>query len=85
MAVQWLLEHDGELYGELPLCRPEDLPEAFDRAVRYFNQVLGIRFQVYLADGEAVELLNLSPVQWEVTEDVDAADYLYSAKALSRI
>ena len=85
MAVQWILEHDGELYGELPLCRTEDLPEAFDRAVRYFNEVLGIRFRVYLADGEAVELLNLSSAQWEVKEDVDAADYLYSAKALREL
>lgn len=82
LALQWRLEKDGEIFGELPLCRESDLPEAFDRAVRYFNEVLGLKFRVYLADKEALDILNLDPEQFEVTEMPDAADYLYDANSL---
>ena len=82
LALQWLLEKDGELFGELPLCRPEDLPEAFERAVRYFNEELGLKFCIYMADREALDILNLDPERFEVAEDPDAADYLYDAQSL---
>ena len=82
LALQWMMERDGEIFGGLPLCRAEDLPEAFERARKYFNEVMGMKFQVYLADGDAIEILDLDGNEYEVVEEKDAADYLYSGEAL---
>ena len=47
-----------------------------------YKEVLGIRLKIYLADENAVELLDLDPAEFAVEEQPDAADYLYDGEAL---
>ena len=81
-AVQWKMVVKGEPFAALPLCTAEDLPHYFFDMKDYFNQVLGRKLKIYLADEEAVKLLDLDPEQFEVEEQPDAADYLYDGEAL---
>lgn len=82
MALYWLMRVDGEEYAAMPMCREEDLGAAFDELRAYFNQVLGKKLRIYLADEAALFALKLDPAEYEVTEIEDARDYLYSAQAL---
>ena len=43
----------------MPLCREEDLKEAFHALEQYFNEELGYPLVINLADEEAVKCLNL--------------------------
>lgn len=81
-AVQWLMSMDGEMHSAMPACREEDLEHYFYEMVDYFNQELKQPFKIYLADEEAVKLLNLDPERFEVTEQEDLKDYLYDGNAL---
>lgn len=81
-AVQWLMDLDGEPSSAMPLCREEDLEHYFYEMVTYFNEVLKKPFQIYLADEEAVEKLQLDPAKFEVKEQEDLKDYLYDGDAL---
>ena len=81
-AVQWKMVVKGEPFAALPLCTAEDLPHYFFDMKDYFNQVLDRKLKIYLADEEAVKLLDLDPEQFEVEEQPDAADYLYDGEAL---
>lgn len=88
-AVQWLMHEEDETALEvstaLPLCRPERLQYFFDKQQQYFNQVLGRKMKVYLADEEALAWLHLPEGQYRVWEETDLGDYLYDAKALREL
>lgn len=81
-AVEWKMEVNGEPFAAIPLCKAEDLPYYFFDTKKYFNEVLGKKLKIYLADEDAVQILNLDPAEFEVEEQVDAADYLYDGEAL---
>ena len=81
-AVLWLMEKDGQVSTAMPLCREEDLPYFFQQMVDYFSGVLHKPFYISLADEEAVQYLNLDPALFEVEEQVDLKDYLYSGEEL---
>ena len=81
-ALYWIMTVNGEDYGAMPMCREEDLPFAFHELKDYFNNVLGKKLKIYLADEPAIQYLNLDPKEFAVTELEDARDYLYSAEAL---
>lgn len=78
----WIYQLRGEYFTILPLCKPEDLPECFDFAVRYFNEVLGVKFKIYIADEEGVNQLNLPSDRFKVEEERDYFDYVYAGEAL---
>ena len=81
-AVEWKMRINGEPFAALPLCKAEDLRHYFFDTKQYFNEVLGQKLKIYLADEAAVELLKLDPSEFDVIEQPDAADYLYDVEAL---
>lgn len=81
-ALLWLAELDGKKFSAMPMCKPEDLPEAFGAIERYFNENLGLPLVINLADQFAVDLLNLPRDRYLVEEQVDSRDYLYDGNAL---
>ena len=81
-AVEWKMRINGEPFAALPLCKAEDLRHYFFDTKQYFNEVLGQKLKIYLADEAAVELLKLDPSEFDVIEQPDAADYLYDGEAL---
>ena len=84
-AVLWPVEKDGQVSTAMPLCREEDLPYFFQQMVDYFSEVLHKPFYISLADEEAVQYLNLDPALFEVEEQVDLKDYLYSGEELRKL
>lgn len=81
-AIQWLMSMDGESHSAMPMCKEEDLEHYFYEMVDYFNTELKQPFKIYLADEEAVKVLNLDPERFEVTEQEDLKDYLYDGDAM---
>ena len=67
-ALLWLMEYKGKCFSAMPLCREEDLPEAFAAIERYFNEELGYPLVINLADEYAVQYLNLPPERYHVEE-----------------
>ena len=81
-ALLWLMEMDGRMFSAMPLCRPEDLKDAFGAIERYFNENLGFPLVINLADEEAIELLDLPADRYLVEEQLDSRDYLYDGQAM---
>lgn len=81
-ALLWLMENEGRCFSAMPLCREEDLPDAFAEIERYFNEDLGYPLVINLADEYAVKYLNLPADKYLVEEQVDAKDYLYNGDAM---
>ena len=81
-ALLWLMENRGKCFSAMPLCREEDLPDAFHAIEQYFNEKLGYPLVINLADEFAVSYLKLPPEKYLVEEQVDAKDYLYDGDAM---
>lgn len=81
-ALLWLMENNGKCFSAMPLCREEDLPDAFHAIERYFNEELGFPLVINLADEYAVKYLNLPKDKYLVEEQVDSKDYLYTGEAM---
>ena len=62
----------GKMYASLPVCAIEDMPHYFNEIERYFNENLHLPLEIYLADQEAVDDLNLPAERYSVTELPDA-------------
>ena len=73
---------DGKEYAALPICKAAGLSHSFGVLKDYFNQTLGLKLNIFLADEAAVRLLNLPEDEFDVEELEDARDYLYSGDAL---
>ncbi len=84
-ALLWLMEYKGKCFSAMPLCREEDLPEAFAAIERYFNEELGYPLVINLADEYAVQYLNLPPERYHVEEQEGSGDYLYSGEAMRKL
>lgn len=81
-AVLWLMENNGQYFSAMPLCREEDLNDAFKAIEAYFNEELGIPLVIHLADEAAVSFLNLPETKYFVQEQEASRDYLYLGDAL---
>lgn len=81
-AILWLMEYGGNVFSAMPLCREEDLPDAFKALETYFNEELGYPLVINLADEYAVQYLNLPESEYYVEEQVDSKDYLYDGNAM---
>lgn len=84
-ALLWLMEENGSYFSGMPLCREEDLPEAFGALERYFNEVLHQPLIIHLADEYGVRYLQLPEERYLVREQKEARDYLYQGDALRRL
>ena len=73
---------DGKEYAALPICKAAGLSQSFGVLKDYFNQTLGLKLNIFLADEAAVRLLKLPEDEFDVEELEDARDYLYSGDAL---
>ena len=82
LGLLWLYGTEEEPYAAMPLAREEDLPACFEALQHYFREVLKKPLVIKLADGGAVNALNLSPEKYLVEEEEDAKDYLYDGNAL---
>lgn len=78
----WVLRADNEIFTLIPLCDEADLKDYFYKAKAYFNDVLGIKLKLYLADEKAVLLLDLPEEEFEVFADRRYFDYIYDAEKL---
>lgn len=78
----WIMDVDGKPGTMVPLCAPEDLKHYFEVAQAYFNECLGTKMILYLADKEAVDLLQLDTAQYDVRADRRYFDYVYDARKL---
>lgn len=76
---------DGEEYCALPMCKEEDMTEAFNVLVDYFNNTLNKKLKVYLGDEEGLQILNLDQNLFKIEEVDDAKDYLYLAENLKTL
>lgn len=81
-AVLFLMEKGGEPFTAMPICKEEDLSYYFQQLVEYFNEVLKKPLQIFLADEDAINYLNLDPDKFLIKEEEDLKDYLYDAQAL---
>lgn len=76
---------DGEDYCALPMCKEEDMKDAFNILIDYFNNTLNKKLKVYLGDEEGINVLNLDKNLFNITEIDDAKDYLYLAEKLKTL
>lgn len=67
-----------------PLCKKEDLPEAFRRMETYFHDVLHEDMWLFLADNTVVDTLRENGLlsHYKIEPDRDCFDYLYEADKL---
>ena len=73
---------DGKEYAALPICKAAGLSHSFGVLKDYFNQTLGLKLNIFLADEAAVRLLKRPEDEFDVEELEDARDYLYAGDAL---
>ncbi len=83
-ALYLLIQRQGFSAFFAPLCREEDLPEAFSRMERYFHDVLQKPLCVFLADKRMVEILTEAGRlgSYSIAEERDCYDYVYEAEKL---
>ncbi len=84
-AVQWLILEDDHVSTSVPLCSEHDLPIYFKEQEEYFNTYFKMKMEIFLADENAVNALNLDPEKYRVEEEEDLGDYIYDAKCLREL
>lgn len=84
-GLMWIFSNKDETFTNIPLCRAEDLEECFYDIKEYFNNILGTKLKLYLADEEAVNILKLPEDKFIVEEDRRYFDYIYDAEELRNL
>ena len=84
-GLMWLFTNKDETFTNVPLCREEDLKECFYDIKDYFNNILGLKLKLYLADEEAVNILDLPKDKFNIEEDRRYFDYIYDAEELRNL
>ena len=84
IALYLYVKRDSAQGFFAPLCREEDLTEAFRRMEHYMEDTLHIKPSFYLADTRMVEILteNGQLADYTVEGDRDCYDYVYDADKL---
>lgn len=82
-ALVWIAKsEDGKYYSTIPCCKNEDLKGAFIEIQRFFNDVLNKKINIYVADKEAIDILDLPEEKYIVVRDRSYDDYIYDAEKL---
>ena len=68
----------------VPVCRIEHMRENFLRLQEHFTET-GVRMHMYLVDEEALAAIDPDPAQYEVVEDRDSFDYIYTVDKLTSL
>jgi hypothetical protein len=83
VGLLWLMGSNEESpFSAMPLCKEEDLEYCFNLTVEYFNKVLKKTFKIHLADEDGVLALNLDKEKFEVKEETELKDYIYSGERM---
>lgn len=82
-ALIWVAFSDeGTHYSAIPCCKDEDLKEAFLETKRFFNEVLGEKLVMYVVDKEAIDVLDLSLDEYNITREREFDDYVYDGEKM---
>ena len=82
-AALILMKDEDGYFAAMPYCKEEELPHYFEMLKSYFNNTLHAPLKIHLADEDAMEKLSLfSDPEYDVVEETDLKDYLYSAEEL---
>lgn len=83
-CVLMMMEDADITAASMPLCPEEKLPAYFKLQERYFNEVLHMPYQIFLADEEGVAKLGKGDALsgYDVEEEVDLKDYLYDGETM---
>lgn len=84
-GLMWLFKPADKIFTMMPLCKNEDLKDCFEEIKKHFNEELNQKLVMYLADEEAVSILNLSEEEYIVEEDRRYFDYVYDAEGLRNL
>lgn len=81
-GILWLQKIDYDALATMvPVCRIEHMRENFLRLQEHFTET-GVRMHMYLVDEEALAAIDPDPAQYEVVEDRDSFDYIYSGEEM---
>lgn len=79
-GLVWLQKIDyDEQATMVPVCALGHMRENFDRLQEYFTAI-GVKMHMYLVDEAALGAIRPDPERYEVLEDRDSFDYIYSGK-----
>lgn len=84
-GLMWVYKPGDDIFTMLPLCKTENLKECFEEIKKYFNEELNQKLVMYLADEEAVSILDLPEEEYIVEEDRRYFDYVYDAEGLRNL
>ena len=77
-GILWLQKIDYDDQATmLPVCKIEYMRENFRRLQDHFTEI-GVKMHMYLVDEEALAAIDPDPSRYEVVEDRDSFDYIYS-------
>ena len=82
VGLLWLYGTEEDAFAAMPLCRDADMAYCFNEIKLYFNTVLRKPLMIKLADEEAIQVLQLSPSEFQVKEETDFRDYIYDGEAM---
>ncbi|MFR4783275.1 MAG: hypothetical protein ACLUAR_10535 [Pilosibacter sp.] len=77
-GILWIQKIDYDDQATmLPVCKIEYMRENFRRLQDHFTEI-GVKMHMYLVDEEALAAIDPDPSRYEVVEDRDSFDYIYS-------
>ena len=81
-GLVWLQKIDyDEQATMVPVCGLGHMRENFDRLQAYFTAI-GVKMHMYLVDEAALGAIRPDPERYEVLEDRDSFDYIYSGEEM---
>ena len=81
-GLVWLQKIDyDEQATMVPVCALGHMRENFDRLQEYFTAI-GVKMHMYLVDEAALGAIRPDPERYEVLEDRDSFDYIYSGEEM---
>lgn len=81
-GIVFLYYLDNEVFTSSPLCKSQDLKACIEDMEKYFNQVLGKKLLLYVADEDTVNALKDMTDKYEIEEDRRYFDYVYDGEKL---
>ena len=80
-GIVFLYKVGDEVFSSSPLCKKEDIKASIEDIRRYFNEVLGRKMLMYVADQDTVDALE-GDDRFIIEEDRRYFDYVYDAEKL---
>lgn len=81
-GVVFLYDFGDGVFSSSPLCKKEDIKNCVEDMRRYFNEVLGKKLVLSVADEDTVEAIAEEKGRYVIEEDRRYFDYVYDAEKL---